>query len=46
MTDTLTGLSNRRAFEQELQKEIARTNRNKSEFCLLFIDLDGFKTDQ
>ncbi len=43
MTDSLTGLANRRAFQQELQKEIARTNRNNSEFCLLFIDLDGFK---
>ena len=43
MTDSLTGIANRRAFEQALQKEIARTKRNQSEFCLLFIDLDDFK---
>jgi diguanylate cyclase (GGDEF)-like protein len=43
MTNSLTGIANRRAFEQKLKKEIARTKRNQSEFCLLFIDLDGFK---
>lgn len=43
MTDPLTGIANRRAFEQKLKNEIARAKRNQSEFCLLFIDLDEFK---
>lgn len=43
MTDPLTGIANRRAFEQKLKEEIARAKRNHAEFCLLFIDLDGFK---
>jgi diguanylate cyclase (GGDEF)-like protein len=37
--DTLSGLPNRRSFYALLNKNIV----NKKEFCLLFIDLDGFK---
>jgi diguanylate cyclase len=41
--DHLTGLMNRRAFEQALENSIIKANRNKSSIALLFIDLDRFK---
>ena len=41
--DDLTGLYNRRVFELELTKALARSDRNSSALALLFIDLDGFK---
>lgn len=43
LTDPLTGVANRRAFNQRLEQEISRARRNKSDFCLLFVDIDGFK---
>lgn len=42
-TDPLTGLANRRRFEQQLEVEITRTQRYARPFCLIMIDLDHFK---
>jgi diguanylate cyclase (GGDEF)-like protein len=41
--DALTGLRNRLAFQAELDKAVARAERNGWRAALLFIDLDGFK---
>jgi diguanylate cyclase (GGDEF)-like protein len=45
--DTLTGLYNRRAFQRELLREKQRmdrySDRSRSTYSLLFIDLDNFK---
>jgi diguanylate cyclase (GGDEF)-like protein len=43
-TDHLTGLANRRRFERQLEREVARTRRYVHPFCLLLIDVDSFKT--
>lgn len=42
-TDHLTGLANRRRFERQLEREIARALRYDRPFCLLIIDIDHFK---
>ena len=42
-TDHLTGLANRRRFERQLEREVARTERYSHPFCLLLIDVDDFK---
>jgi len=42
-TDHLTGLPNRRRFERQLEREVARTLRYGHPFSLLMIDLDNFK---
>src|SRR3954468_9440483 len=42
-TDHLTGLANRRRFERQLEREIARTERYGRPFCLLMLDIDTFK---
>ena len=42
-TDHLTGLSNRRHFERQLEREITRSSRYGHPFCLLLIDIDNFK---
>jgi diguanylate cyclase (GGDEF)-like protein len=42
-TDDLTGLPNRRAWNVELEKEIARAERDEQQLCVGMIDLDGFK---
>jgi diguanylate cyclase (GGDEF)-like protein len=42
-TDPLTGLSNRRIFDQSLEKECARLRRTKASLSLLTIDVDQFK---
>lgn len=42
-TDHLTGLANRRRFERQLDREVARTLRYGRPFCLLMIDIDHFK---
>lgn len=44
LTDPLTGLPNRRAAEERLQKEKARTPRDGHGFALALVDLDHFKT--
>lgn len=41
--DSLTGLINRRRFQEELERSIAYTQRYKQQGALLFIDLDQFK---
>jgi diguanylate cyclase (GGDEF)-like protein len=43
MTDELTGLANRRGFEQGLTKMVDRATREHAEIALLAIDLDNFK---
>ena len=42
-TDHLTGLANRRRFERQLGREVARAARYEHPFCLLLIDIDNFK---
>jgi diguanylate cyclase (GGDEF)-like protein len=42
--DALTGLPNRRAFQERLDHAVARAQRSKQRFALLFIDVDNFKT--
>ncbi|HEX8149035.1 MAG TPA: diguanylate cyclase [Pyrinomonadaceae bacterium] len=42
-TDHLTGLANRRRFERQLEREVARTDRYNRPFCLLLVDIDNFK---
>lgn len=42
--DALTGLSNRRHFEVELKRWIANLAECNTEFAVLYIDLDRFKT--
>ncbi|MEH0167899.1 diguanylate cyclase [Paucibacter sp. JuS9] len=41
--DSLTGLPNRRSFDERLPEALARAGRSKHLLALLFIDLDGFK---
>ncbi|RWX74674.1 diguanylate cyclase [Neorhizobium lilium] len=43
MTDGLTGLANRRAFDEALESEWLRVRRTKGRLSLLLIDLDHFK---
>lgn len=43
ITDVLTGLNNRRYFEQVLPQELERATRYNQEFGLLMIDVDNFK---
>jgi len=41
--DELTGLFNRRHFEEKLKEEIARHSRHSNVLSLLMLDLDSFK---
>lgn len=41
--DTLTGLSNRRAFLKTLPEAMGRARRSGTVMALMFLDLDGFK---
>jgi diguanylate cyclase (GGDEF)-like protein/PAS domain S-box-containing protein len=43
LTDALTGLANRRAFDETLDREWRRTLREGSQISLLLLDLDRFK---
>ena len=43
-TDPLTGLNNRRMFEEYLAREINRSRRYGTSFALLFLDLRNFKS--
>jgi diguanylate cyclase (GGDEF)-like protein len=43
VTDPLTGLANRRAFDEVAGRELARAERSGSALTLVFADLDGFK---
>lgn len=42
-TDSLTGLANRRGFEERLQEALARCKRNGQPLCLVLLDVDHFK---
>jgi diguanylate cyclase (GGDEF)-like protein len=42
-TDSLTGLANRRVFDQLLEKECARLTRSGEELSLIMLDVDHFK---
>lgn len=44
LTDGLTGIANRRCFDQTLQLEWQRTARNHQGLALLIIDIDFFKS--
>ena len=44
VTDGLTGLANRRCFDQTLQLEWQRAARTNTRLALLMIDVDNFKT--
>lgn len=41
--DALTGLANRRRFEEQLAQAMAHSDRKGSPMALLFIDIDRFK---
>lgn len=41
--DTVSGLPNRRAFEETLERELARSRRTGNPFAIVFIDLDNLK---
>jgi diguanylate cyclase (GGDEF)-like protein len=43
LTDPLTALSNRRAGERALEREVARARRSGSPFSIALLDLDHFK---
>ncbi|MGH2450629.1 MAG: diguanylate cyclase [Candidatus Limnocylindria bacterium] len=43
MTDALTGLLNRRYFEERLAREVARARRRGAGLALLMLDLNEFK---
>lgn len=42
--DELTGLANRRTFNDALERELARARRTRGTLSLLLLDLDGLKT--
>ena len=41
--DPLTGLKNRRRFEEDMRTELARSRRDKTVGAVLMLDLDNFK---
>jgi diguanylate cyclase (GGDEF)-like protein/PAS domain S-box-containing protein len=41
--DQLTGLSNRRALEEQLPQAMARARRRRSPLCVAILDIDHFK---
>lgn len=43
LTDPLSGCFNRRGFEQQFRRELARAARSHTDIALLAIDLDHFK---
>jgi diguanylate cyclase (GGDEF)-like protein/putative nucleotidyltransferase with HDIG domain len=44
LTDSLTGLPNARALRYRFDEAVDRANRHRDNFCVLMMDLDGFKT--
>ena len=44
ITDPLTGLLNRRYFQERLEEEVARSLRHDRSLSLLMLDVDGFKS--
>jgi diguanylate cyclase (GGDEF)-like protein len=43
VTDSLTGIANRRYFDQELARELQRAGRFRRSTALIMLDLDDFK---
>ncbi|MGH2899467.1 MAG: diguanylate cyclase domain-containing protein, partial [Solirubrobacteraceae bacterium] len=43
-TDPLTGLANRRAFDERLAEETERANRHTRSLSVMLVDVDHFKT--
>ncbi|GHA80830.1 PAS domain S-box protein [Cognatilysobacter bugurensis] len=43
LTDSLTGLPNRAAWDAELERGLARAARGAPPIAVMFLDLDGFK---
>ncbi|GAB4298620.1 MAG: GGDEF domain-containing protein [Methylophaga sp.] len=43
MFDPLTGLPNRRLFQDRFQQMLARAKRNQEHFAVIYLDLDKFK---
>jgi diguanylate cyclase (GGDEF)-like protein len=43
LTDDLTGLRNRRAFQEDLARELERSHRAGGPLALVLLDLDGLK---
>jgi two-component system cell cycle response regulator len=43
LTDSLTGVNNRRFFDQRLHEEVARAQRSQEPMACLFMDVDHFK---
>ena len=43
LTDALSGLANRRAFNEALDRSFAEATRHGQDLTLIMIDLDGFK---
>ncbi|MDX1676247.1 diguanylate cyclase, partial [Arsukibacterium sp.] len=41
--DSLTGLANRRAFDEAMQYELKRARRQQQPLCLALLDIDHFK---
>jgi diguanylate cyclase (GGDEF)-like protein/PAS domain S-box-containing protein len=42
-TDPLTGLPNRRVWDEDVERELARARRHGGTLCLAMLDLDRFK---
>jgi diguanylate cyclase (GGDEF)-like protein/PAS domain S-box-containing protein len=43
-TDSLTGLANRRGWDETVEREVARSRRESTPLCLGMLDLDHFKS--
>lgn len=43
LTDSLTGLSNRRMFDETLRMRIEEAKQQRSDLCLIMCDIDHFK---
>ena len=41
--DVLTGLANRRAFDEELERRLSEKSRTGTDFCVSILDIDFFK---
>jgi diguanylate cyclase (GGDEF)-like protein len=44
LTDALTGMPNRRAFDRALEQEVARARRHKHPLSFVMLDIDHFKS--
>lgn len=44
LTDGLTGLANRKAFDKQIQEWVEECGRDGKQLCLLMLDIDHFKS--